>query len=109
MLEDHNDANILCDDCLNNPRPWTSGRAVFAYNAKARSMILALKGKDRHDLIAPFAHWMLRRGAEIFHLLPCSFQFHCIGNGNGTDGLINPRLLRRRWRMWRGLTAVWMG
>ena len=66
MLWDHNDANILCDDCLNNPRPWTSGCAVFAYNAKARSMILALKGKDRHDLIAPFAHWMLRRGAEIF-------------------------------------------
>ena len=66
MLGDHNDANILCDDCLNNPRPWTSGRAVFVYNAKARSMILALKGKDRHDLIAPFAHWMLRRGAEIF-------------------------------------------
>ena len=66
MLGDHNDANILCDDCLNNPRPWTSGRAVFVHNAKARSMILALKGKDRHDLIAPFAHLMLRRGAEIF-------------------------------------------
>ena len=29
MLGDHNDANILCDDCLNNPRPWLSGRAVF--------------------------------------------------------------------------------
>ncbi|MDB9965752.1 double zinc ribbon domain-containing protein [Planktomarina temperata] len=66
MLGDHNDANILCDDCLNNPRPWISGRAVFSYNAKARSMILALKRHDRHDLIAPFAHWMLRRGADIF-------------------------------------------
>lgn len=66
MLGDHNDANILCDDCLNNPRPWISGCAVFSYNAKARSMILALKRHDRHDLIAPFAHWMLRRGADIF-------------------------------------------
>jgi predicted amidophosphoribosyltransferase len=57
---------------LNNPRPWTSGRAVFVYNAKARSMILALKGQDWHDLIAPFAHWMLRRGAEIFPPFPCA-------------------------------------
>ena len=109
MLGDHNDANILCDDCLNNPRPWTSGRAVFVYNAKARSMILALKGKDRHDLIAPFAIGCCDGALKFFHLLLCSFQFHCIGNGNGADGLINPRSLRRRWRMWRGLTAVWMG
>ena len=29
-------------------------------------MVLDLKRHDRHDLIAPFAHWMLRRGAEIF-------------------------------------------
>ena len=70
MLGDHNDANILCDDCLNNPRPWISGRAVFSYNATARSMILALKRQDRHDLIAPFAHWMLRRGADIFPPTP---------------------------------------
>ena len=70
MLGDHNDAHIRCDDCLNTPRPWNRGRAVFLYNAKARSMILALKGKDRHDLVAPFAHWMLRRGAEIFPPTP---------------------------------------
>ena len=70
MLGDHNDAHIRCDDCLNTPRPWNRGRAVFLYNAKARSMILALKGKDRHDLVAPFAHWMLRRGAEIFPPAP---------------------------------------
>ena len=50
MLGDHNDAHILCDDCLNTPRPWTRGRAVFLYNAQARSMISALKRKDRpHD------------------------------------------------------------
>ncbi|MGB1336217.1 MAG: ComF family protein [Planktomarina sp.] len=70
MLGDHNDAHILCDDCLNTRRPWTRGRAVFLYNAKARSMILALKRKDRHDLVAPFSHWMLRRGAEIFPPAP---------------------------------------
>ena len=56
MLGDHNDAHILCDDCLYTPRPWNRGRAVLLYNAKARSMILALKRKDRHDLVAPFAH-----------------------------------------------------
>ncbi|MAB87620.1 MAG: hypothetical protein CML51_10115 [Rhodobacteraceae bacterium] len=56
ILGDDNDANILCDDCLNTPRPWTSVSAVFVYNAKARSMILALKGKDWHDLIASFAY-----------------------------------------------------
>jgi len=33
-------------------------------------MILALKRQDRHDLIAPFAHWMLRRGADIFPPTP---------------------------------------
>ena len=70
MLGDHNDGHILCDDCLNTRRPWTRGRAVFLYNAKDRSMILALKRKDRHDLVVPFAHWMLRRGAEIFSTRP---------------------------------------
>ena len=70
MLVDHNDGHILCDDCLNTPRPWNRGRAVFLYNANARSMILALKRKDRHDLVAPFAHWMLRWGAEIFPPAP---------------------------------------
>ena len=33
-------------------------------------MIFALKRKDRHDLVAPFAHWMLRWGAEIFPPAP---------------------------------------
>jgi predicted amidophosphoribosyltransferase len=51
----------LCPEC------W---REVFLYNAKARSMILAPKRKDRHDLVAPFAYWMLRRGAEIFPPAP---------------------------------------
>ena len=85
MLGDHNDAHILCDDCLNTPRPWTRGRAVFLYNAQARSMISALKRKDRYDLVAPFAHWMLRRGAEIFPPAPGGWSENCL------CGSIGPR------------------
>ena len=106
MLGDHNDAHILCDDCLNTPRPWNRGRAVFLYNAKARSMILALKRKDRHDLVAPLSYWMLRRVVEIFPPAPLLIRFLCIGNGSGADGLINQHSLCRRWRGWRELTAV---
>ena len=69
MLGDHNDAHILCDDCLNTPRPWNRGRAVFLYNAKARSMILALKRKDWHDLVAPFPIGCCS-GLEIFPPAP---------------------------------------
>ena len=94
MLGDHNDAHILCDDCLNTPRPWNRGRAVFLYNAKARSMILALKRKDWHDLVAPIG------GRAEF---PVPF---CIGNDSGADGLINQHSLRRRWRGWQELPAV---
>lgn len=57
---------------------------MFLYNAKAHVVILALKRKDRYDLIMPFARWMLRWGEEIFHPPLCSFQFPCIGNGSGT-------------------------
>ena len=51
MLGGRNDANIFCDDCLNNLRPRGSRRVVFMYNAAARSMILAFKRKDRYYLI----------------------------------------------------------
>jgi len=51
MLGGRNDANIFCDDCLNNPRPWGSGRVMFMYSAATRSMILAFKRKDRYYLI----------------------------------------------------------
>ena len=105
MLGDHNDAHILCDDCLNTPRPWNRGRAVFLYNAKARSMILALKRKDWHDLVAPFP-LDVASGVEIFPPAPLLIRFLCIGNDSGADGLINQHSLRRRWRGWQELTAV---
>ena len=43
---------------------------MFLYNAKAHSMILALKRKDRHDLVAFLSYWMLRRVVEIFPPAP---------------------------------------
>lgn len=103
MLGDHNDAHILCDDCLNTPRPWTRGRAVFLYNAKARSIILALKRKDRHDLVAPFAPWMLRRGAEIFPPAPLHWQRQWRRWFN-QSALIAQKLRAPAWRLERKLS-----
>ncbi len=48
-------------------RPWTRGRAVFAYRDAGRRIVLAMKHGDRTDLVAPAAEWMAQAGAKLFH------------------------------------------
>ncbi|MEZ5911100.1 MAG: double zinc ribbon domain-containing protein [Paracoccaceae bacterium] len=81
------DETLRCDDCLTIARPWQRGRAALLYRGTGRRLVLALKHGDRHDLVAPAAGWMARRGAALI----------------GPDTLIAPvplhrwRLLKRRY------------
>lgn len=55
----------LCDDCLVLARPWARGRAVLVYADNARRLVLALKHRDRLDLVPPAARWMARAGRDL--------------------------------------------
>jgi ComF family protein len=57
---DPEDAPVLCDDCLAIARPWSHGRAALEYGDVARSLVLALKYADRHDIAQPAGQWMAR-------------------------------------------------
>ncbi len=80
-------ARPLCDGCLEDHPPWSSGRAVVAYRDTARRLVLALKHGDRLDLARPLGRWMAGRGGDLV-----------VG-----DGLLVPvplhwtRLVRRRF------------
>ncbi|MGV6840348.1 MAG: double zinc ribbon domain-containing protein [Planktomarina sp.] len=56
---------FVCDNCTHDPPPWNQGRAAFEYEGPARSMVLALKHGDRHDLIAPLGQWMAKAGQDL--------------------------------------------
>jgi len=56
---------VLCDDCGALPRPWTRGRAVFAYRDVGRRIVLSLKHGDRTDLAPAAAKWMATAGAGL--------------------------------------------
>lgn len=49
---------LLCDQCMENPRPWDRGRAVAHYSGTARRLVLSLKHGDRSDLARPLARWL---------------------------------------------------
>lgn len=56
---------IECDDCMQTPRPWHSGRAALIYKDRARQMVLALKHGDRADIARPAALWMARAVQDL--------------------------------------------
>ncbi|MGI9390058.1 MAG: double zinc ribbon domain-containing protein [Boseongicola sp.] len=60
----------ICDDCIAMPRPWSRGRAVFAYRDAGRRIVLALKHGDRTDLVPAASQWMARAGTELFQSQP---------------------------------------
>lgn len=60
----------LCDDCMQNPRLWSQGRAALEYRDNARRMVLSLKN-GRIDLAAPMAQWMTAAGNELLHPETC--------------------------------------
>ncbi|WP_245656784.1 ComF family protein [Meinhardsimonia xiamenensis] len=54
-----------CDDCLGVLRPWSRGRAALVYAGQGRRLVLKLKHEDRHDLVAPMAHWMAQAARPL--------------------------------------------
>lgn len=78
---------LHCDDCLRTPRPWSRGRAVFAYRGTARRLVLGFKHGDRTELARAAAGWMARAARGLL----------------GDDPLVVPvplhwrRLLKRRY------------
>jgi len=56
---------ILCDDCLQTPRPWSAGRAALLYQDGARRMVLALKHGGRLDVARTAAGWLERAAQDL--------------------------------------------
>lgn len=61
------DGAVLCDDCLDTPRPWAQGRAALTYSGTGRKLVLALKHGDRLDLARPLGQWLARAAAPLLH------------------------------------------
>lgn len=59
------DAPVHCDDCLHTARPWSQGRAALTYGEIGRTLVLALKHGDRHDIATPAGRWMARAAAPM--------------------------------------------
>ena len=47
-----------CGACLSAPPPYDWMRASFAYNASSRALVLALKYRDRLDVVPSLTRWM---------------------------------------------------
>lgn len=78
---------VHCDDCLRIARPWSRGRAVFAYRGTARRLVLGFKHGDRTELARASAGWMAAVARDLI----------------GPETLVAPvplhwrRLLKRRY------------
>jgi ComF family protein len=55
----------LCGACRSRPPVFDRARAVFAYDAGSRDLLLGFKHADRTDAAPAFARWMARAGAEL--------------------------------------------
>lgn len=56
---------VTCGRCLADPPAFDRARAVLAYDAASRSMLLDFKHGDRTDYAPSLAAWMARAGAEL--------------------------------------------
>ena len=59
------DDDELCDDCMQRPRPWAKGRAIFEYDGIGRRLVLGLKHGDRHEIATSAATWMMNAAQDI--------------------------------------------
>ena len=59
------EAGDRCDDCMQTARPWTKGRTVLLYKDRGRSLVLALKHADRHDIVKPAGRWMAQSAQDL--------------------------------------------
>jgi ComF family protein len=74
----------VCPACLVEPPDYTAARAVVAYDAASKGMILEFKHGDQTHLTTTFTPWLARIGAE--------FRPHATA--------VVPVPLYR-WRLWR--------
>lgn len=65
VLGESKEPNVLCDACLEMPRPWQYGRAALIYKGTARRLVLGLKHSDRTDIVGPASHWLARACHDI--------------------------------------------
>lgn len=56
---------LRCDACRETPRPWARGRAVLRYGGGARRLVLALKHRDRLELVPHMGRWMAAAAAPL--------------------------------------------
>lgn len=56
---------VLCDECMADPKPWARGRAVMLYAGTGRRLVLAYKHGDRLDLTRQLGHWLSETGEPI--------------------------------------------
>ena len=58
-------AEYRCDDCLKLARPWHRGRAALVYSGTGRTLLLALKHRDRPDLAPMLGGWLSEAARPI--------------------------------------------
>jgi len=59
------DDSAVCDDCLVIARPWAAGRSALLYKDRGRSLVMALKHGDRHDIARAAAAWMAQAARPL--------------------------------------------
>jgi ComF family protein len=57
--------DTLCAACHADPPPYARARAVMAYDAGSRGLVLGFKHADRTEAAPAFAQWMARAGHEL--------------------------------------------
>ncbi len=58
-------ADLLCEPCAAQPRPWDRGASALRYEGTGRALVLALKRRDRLDIVPMLARWMLAARPEL--------------------------------------------
>jgi ComF family protein len=61
----HPGDGALCGACMARPPRYRRARAVLAYDAHSRRLVLPLKHGDRTDIARACGGWMARAGAEL--------------------------------------------
>lgn len=80
----YDDGVSLCLACMNQSRPFVTGRSAFCYEGIIRDLILRFKHNNAVYLVPFFVRWLLIAGSDLF---------------NKVDYIVSVPL--HRWRLWR--------
>lgn len=56
---------LHCDSCMENPPPWSKGRAAMLYRDTGRKLVLAFKHGDRQEIARPAGLWLANAVADV--------------------------------------------